>query len=782
MNEASSPDSPPAQDLQVLILEPDEHVATEILSALEEAVPGTRARVAASLGEAQHFVVDQKPVLFVLDVDANYDMAQEFIYDLRTSHSKARAIILTAIHLSAHREQISGLGAIHYLEKPFPRADFMTLVEALLLPADKAEGAHFQGTLSDLHVADIIQLKCISGATSMLEFTGPRGEKARVYFENGQVRHATAPGKDGMAAFGEIVDWQGGVISEVPVPRETPHTIDLDWQVLLMEAVRTMDESRGAKAAQGSVGAAPGTGHKILVIDDSVMLLSFVKEILEEEGYDVVTAETGEEGVRLCDVETPDLILLDFVLPDMKGDEVCRRLMSNPTTAKVRVAYVSGFGSDLQAGCSDLPNIIGSLSKPFTSDALINTVRGYIPGELQPDETKPEITPPETTPEPEHPSQSIPIPSMPSEPFGADDGPHPVNPPVVETPETTPNPGPPSQSIPIPSMASDPFGADDGPHPVDELVVETPEEAPYPRMEAAPTTFTPPIANEPPVAPPGTPPAASAARLAMLSNEDNSAASANAYFCGDSSFFSLNRALHTIAAERLTGTLRCFWSRDFVELLARDGRVVIVTTRNPDLYCKEAPVTLPHVPSERMDAARARQTEDGCPLFVTLARENLVLREPGLQLLQRYGQRLFSQLWNDRVRFVFVRHELPDYAAELPSAGDEMDPWALGTLRLLQYEELGEKAMIDPSCVPAYARHGIERAQKLRLTVPEAQFASQLNGNCSIAQISKNLRLGIKFARLTLFRFLVLEIVECWPARLVAKPGSRGGIRDIFVR
>ena len=713
MNEASFSDSPPVQDLQVLILEPDERVATEILSALEEAVPGTRARVARSLGEAQHLVLDQKPALFVLDVDASYDLAQEFIYDLRTSHPKARAVILTAIHLTAHREQISGLGAIHYLEKPFPRADFMTLVEALLLPTDEAEGARFQGTLSDLHVADIIQLKCIGGATSMLEFTGPRGQKARVYFENGQVRHATAPGKEGMAAFNEIVDWKGGLISEVPVPHGTPHTIDLDWQVLLMEAVRTMDESRGAKAAEGSVETPPRTGHRRFSSSTTAsMLLSFVKEILEEEGCAVVTAETAEEGVRQCGVERPDLILLDFVLPDIKGDEVCRRLMSNPDTAKIPVVYVSGFGSELQAGREDLPNIIGFLSKPFTSEALIKAARGYISGERKPDEIQ-----------------------------------------MAEAPmEAAPSAAPTPVSL-LPPAPSESFDNGNEPRPVDAAVVEA-RRLP---MEAAPDSLISPFAGKPP-----------------SPNRGTFDGSNNTYFCGESSFFSLNRALHTIAAEKLTGTLRCFWSRDSVDLLARDGRVVIVTTRNPDLYCEETRLTILNVARERIDAARSRQAEDGCPLFVTLAKENLVLHEPALQLVQRYGERLFSQLWNDRVRFVFVRHELPGYAAELPSAEDEMDPWALSTLRLLHYEELGEKVIMDPSCVPAYTRDGIERTQKLRLTLPEAELAAQFDGTRLMGQISQNLRLGIKFARLTLFRFLALEIVECWPARLIAKPGAHG--------
>ena len=63
---------------------------------------------------------------------------------------------------------------------------------------------------------------------------------------------------------------------------------------------------------------------------------------------------------------------------------------------------------------------------------------------------------------------------------------------------------------------------------------------------------------------------------------------------------------------------------------------------------------------------------------------------------------------------------------------------------------------------------------RIRLTVAEAQFASQFNGVRSIQQIAKNLRLDLKFARLTLFRFLALEIVECWPPTATAKPEKKG--------
>jgi hypothetical protein len=93
---------------------------------------------------------------------------------------------------------------------------------------------------------------------------------------------------------------------------------------------------------------------------------------------------------------------------------------------------------------------------------------------------------------------------------------------------------------------------------------------------------------------------------------------------------------------------------------------------------------------------------------------------------------------------------------------------------LLQSQDLGHKSNYDISFIPAYTRDGYDRVQDLRLTVAEAQFASQFNGVRSIAQIAKNLRLDLKFARLTLFRFLALEIVECWPANTATKPDRKG--------
>ena len=745
------------------MLEPEEDLASKILAALREAAPPAQVDLAHNLEEAQRLVMNDRPDLFVLDVDAVPDLGQEFLYDLRTSHPNARAIVLTGVHLAAHREQAAGLGAIHFLEKPFPHADFVDLVHALLSPSGEPDSEKFQGTLSDLHLADIIQLKCMSGSSAALQFTGPQGEKARVYFESGQVRHATAPGKEGTAAFNEIVNWKGGQISEVSGAAQSPRTIDLDWQILLMEAVRKMDETRDADstaAAQSTSG-----GRKVLVIDDSLMLLSFVKEILAEANYRVVTAATAEEGLVSAASDVPDLILLDYVLPDMKGNEVSRHLSKDPITAKVRIIYMSGFGADLKPDQVNNANVIGSLNKPFTSDLLLTTVEKYMPEEPSESESKAAET--EQTSPAAEPARAEP------EPSGAE--------PAWQEPESSVVE--PAWREPEPAASEEPAWT------------KTSEAAPSEGVETKEAAETAGIAASAgatgdawwsaPVSQPAWPesqPATSTSAFESPSAPQSTEARNEeplpvngAFFSGDTNFFSLNGALHTIGKEKLTGTLRAFWNKETVELLAQNGEIILVTTRDPQLYCPEAPITLVNVDAEQTEQARAQQRETGCPVFLTLVREELILREPAVQLVQHYGQKLFAQLWTTRrVRFVFEQSEiLPEYCHDVPGEAD-IDHWILTTLRCIQFQELLETPETEPGRIPAYTRDGYQRVQELRLTVAEAQFASQFNGIRSIAQIAKNLRLDFKFARLTLFRFLALEIVECWPPTAAVKQEKRG--------
>ena len=761
------------------MLEPDEKLAKAISSALNEAAPAARLDVAHSLPQAQKLVVGAKPDLFVLDIDATSDLGQDFLYDLRTSHPNARAIILSGIHLTDQRKQATGLGGIHFLEKPFPHRDFVELVQAVLRPAGKTESEKFRGTLSDLHVADIIQLKCMSGATSALEFTGSRGEKARVFFENGQIRHASSPGQQGIDAFNEIVTWKGGTISEVTGAGPVPPTINLDWQVLLMEAMRSADEEDEAAHADAFV---PAAKRNVLVIDDSLMLLSFVEEVLTEAGYQVITAPTANEGLELAKTERPELILLDYLLPDLKGDEVTRKLVDDPDTTNVPIVYMSGFGADLQSEQNASRNVIGFLNKPFTSDLLVKTVEEHMP--KPPAEAEPErVETQATTPESEAAgTEPAPISAKPeatsAEPRSITADAEPIAPEAepsrVEAEPPTPTPAEDLPLIePLPVFDEQVAGPEFAPpettptveapaepaiEPVAEPTLETPTEPPEPSSEQTEPPWTQPTPGE-------------SISPAAVADET---ITGGPFFCGDTGFFSINRALQTIAKEKLTGWLRSFWPNGSVELLAQNGEIILATTRDPQVYCPDAPITLVNVDPERIEAARNEQEASGCPLFLTLAQEGLILREPAVQLVQHYGQKLFAQLWTaSRVRFLFERNrEFPAYASELTPEGD-VAHWALASLRFIQFQDLGGQANFDPTCIPAYTKEGFERVQNLKLTVAEAQFASQFNGVRSVQQIARNLRLDLKFARLTLFRFLALEIVECWPPTTAAKPEKK---------
>jgi DNA-binding response OmpR family regulator len=441
--------------------------------------------------------------------------------------------------------------------------------------------------------------------------------------------------------------------------------------------------------------------QRVLVIDDSLMMLKFVQEILAEANYEVVTAGTAQEGLQATRHRKPDLILLDYLLPDLRGDELSKRLSADELTADVPVVFMSGFGADLENAQDRSENVLGILNKPFTTESLLKTVEknlSKVPGEEAAE------------------------PAVHSE-FTSEVGP--------EHDEAT--------AVESSALWNEPEPA----------LLQADEQTSFGNSEFAPQS-----------------------QPALF----DSGLSGNVYFSGETAFFSFSRALRVIAQENLTGTLHSAGARDNVDLYARQGKVVLVTTRDGETYCAEAPVTLANIDSERVREARETQSQTGCPLFITLAREDLILRDPTLQLVQHYGQKLFAQQWSaPRVHFAFEQTtELPDFTSEIP-ADDDVEHWMLSTLRFVQAQDIAEKANYDPESIPAYTRDGFERVQKLRLTVAEAQFASQFNGARSIAQIARNLRLDLRFARLTLFRFVELDIVECWPPAASEK-AERGGL------
>ncbi len=95
--------------------------------------------------------------------------------------------------------------------------------------------------------------------------------------------------------------------------------------------------------------------RKILVVDDEPVLVETIAYNLEQAGYQVLTAADGRSALEAARRETPDLVILDLMLPEMDGLEVCRQLRREHTTATIPIMMLTAKGDEidkLPAGAS----------------------------------------------------------------------------------------------------------------------------------------------------------------------------------------------------------------------------------------------------------------------------------------------------------------------------------------------------------------------------------------------------------------------------------------------
>jgi DNA-binding response OmpR family regulator len=116
------------------------------------------------------------------------------------------------------------------------------------------------------------------------------------------------------------------------------------------------------------------SGETILVVDDSPTICKLVELSLTKAGYRIETARTGEGGIEAAQTRAPDLILLDFLLPDIKGDDVCRAISAQVKLAQVPVIVMSAKGEEIGECFAAMPNVMNIISKPFSPEALLAVV------------------------------------------------------------------------------------------------------------------------------------------------------------------------------------------------------------------------------------------------------------------------------------------------------------------------------------------------------------------------------------------------------------------------
>jgi CheY-like chemotaxis protein len=117
---------------------------------------------------------------------------------------------------------------------------------------------------------------------------------------------------------------------------------------------------------------------RILLVEDNETIRHAFRILLEDSGYEVIEAASGEDALRYADEEQPDLILLDLGLPDVGGLEVTRRIRSSDRTREIVVIALTGRALEtdedacLAAGCT------AYLSKPIDSAGLLRKIGEYV--------------------------------------------------------------------------------------------------------------------------------------------------------------------------------------------------------------------------------------------------------------------------------------------------------------------------------------------------------------------------------------------------------------------
>jgi DNA-binding response OmpR family regulator len=113
---------------------------------------------------------------------------------------------------------------------------------------------------------------------------------------------------------------------------------------------------------------------RILVVDDDENILSLERTILEQKGFHVTTAAGGDEALKLLGEHSFDLVLLDVMMPDRDGFEVCRQIKQDPRTRTVPVIFLTakGGGEALAEGFES--GAVMYINKPFTANKLLTIV------------------------------------------------------------------------------------------------------------------------------------------------------------------------------------------------------------------------------------------------------------------------------------------------------------------------------------------------------------------------------------------------------------------------
>lgn len=119
---------------------------------------------------------------------------------------------------------------------------------------------------------------------------------------------------------------------------------------------------------------------RVLIVDDSPTETYKMSSILSKHGFEVITAENGEDGVTVAKRELPDVVLMDIVMPGLNGFQATRQLSREPTTRNIPVIIVTTKDQETDRVWGQRQGARGYLTKPVDGRLLVQTIEDILKG------------------------------------------------------------------------------------------------------------------------------------------------------------------------------------------------------------------------------------------------------------------------------------------------------------------------------------------------------------------------------------------------------------------
>jgi len=125
--------------------------------------------------------------------------------------------------------------------------------------------------------------------------------------------------------------------------------------------------------------------RRILIVDDEPSIVTLLEFLMRGSDYEVRVARDGEEALRGAECFRPDLVLLDVMMPQRSGFEVCQKIRENPAFRGMKIVMLTAKGRDLEKHRGLDLGANAYVTKPFSTKELMSTVRGLLHTADEPD-------------------------------------------------------------------------------------------------------------------------------------------------------------------------------------------------------------------------------------------------------------------------------------------------------------------------------------------------------------------------------------------------------------